>query len=254
MTTLLLLAACAKTAPPAEAPEPAPVAEAAPAGPFDALIASPDRQEDDRVMDPIRQPADWLAFFEIAEGQRVAELGAGGGYSTDLIARVVGPEGAVYSQNPPEWDEWSIAPWDARVANHPLPNVVRVRRSFQDPLPEDATDLDAVLFILIYHDVATMDVDRAAMNAALYDALKPGGLLGVIDHHAVEGAGDTVADAIHRIEASTVRAELEAAGFEFVDEADFLAFPEDPRTEMAWARPQPRTDRFVFKLRKPTGG
>ena len=67
------------------------------------------------------------------------------------------------------------------------------------------------------------------MNKKLFAALKPGGILVIADHSAKPGDGVSVAKTVHRIEESTLRREVEAAGFKFVDEGDFLRHPEDTR-------------------------
>src|SRR5712675_1251267 len=64
-----------------------------------AIVDAPDRSDADRALDGGRHPAEMLAFFGIAPGMKVAELGAGGGYTAELLARAVGPTGVVYGQN-----------------------------------------------------------------------------------------------------------------------------------------------------------
>ena len=131
-----------------------------------------------------------LAFFEIRPGMRVAEIGAGGGYTTELLARAVGPTGRVYGQNPKFiLERFAEKPWSERLAKPVNAPVVRVDREFDDPLPPEAKDLDAVLSVLIYHDTVWLETDRARMNAAVFAALKSGGIYGVIDHSARPGAG-----------------------------------------------------------------
>jgi predicted methyltransferase len=95
-----------------------------------------------------------------------------------------------------------------------------------------------------------MAVDRARMNRALFDALKPGGVLVVADHSAQPGAGISVVKTLHRIEESTLRREIEAAGFKLVAEADFLRNPGDLRDAIVF-RPQTPVDEFVLKFVKP---
>ena len=146
-----------------------------------------------------------LAFFDIRPGMRVAELGAAGGYTTELLARVVGPKGRVYGQNPKfVLERFAEKPWSERLAKPVNAPVVRVDREFDDPLPPEAKNLDAVLIVLIYHDTVWLEVDRARMNAAVFAALKSGGIYGVIDHSARPGAGTSETKTLHRIEESVV--------------------------------------------------
>lgn len=249
----LALSACAGHAPAVGSmAEGAPVAAQAPA-PVDyaAVVAAPDRLDEDRALDGVRKPAAWLDFFQVRPGQRVLELGAGGGYSTELLARVIGPSGQVYSQNPLEWAGFAEQGWAPREAAQGMGWITRYLQPFDQPLPEGVHDLDAALAILIYHDIHNLPADRAAMNAALFAALRPGGLYGVIDHHAAAGAGLSATETLHRVERDTVISEILAAGFVLEAEADFLADPQDTRDTMAFARPQPPTDRFVLRFRKP---
>ena len=131
-----------------------------------AAVAAPDRSDADRALDAGRFPAETLAFFGIRPGMRVAELGAGGGYTTELLARVVGPTGRVYGQNPKFiLERFAEKPWSERLAKPVNARVVRVDREFDDPLPPEARDLDAVLIVLFYHDTVWLEADRARMNA-----------------------------------------------------------------------------------------
>src|SRR5690606_10796253 len=125
-----------------------------------------------------------------AEGARVAELFAGTGVTAELLARVVGPEGQVFAQNNRfVLERFAEGPWAERLERDVMAPVVRVDRELDDPLPDEATDLDAVLFILAYHDTVWMETDRAAMNRAIFEALRPGGVYGIIDHSAAAGRG-----------------------------------------------------------------
>jgi predicted methyltransferase len=221
-----------------------------------AAVDAPDRSADDRALDPGRQPARTLAFFGIGPGARVGEIGAGGGYTTELLVRVVGPEGRVYGQNSPFiLKRVAEAPWTARLAKPLMKNVVRLDREFDDPFPPDVRDLDAVLIVLLYHDTVWMKTDRAKMNRAVWNALAPGGVYGIIDHSAKSGSGLADVETLHRIDEANVRSEVEAAGFQLAAQGGFLRNPEDTRD---WS-PSPRaagerrgtSDRFVLKFVKP---
>jgi len=123
-------------------------------------------------------------------------------------------------------------------------------REYDDPVPPGAAPLDLVTFFFGYHDLAFTDVDRAAMNRRLFDALRPGGVVVVADHSARAGAGTTVVKTLHRIEESVIRRELEAAGFRLVGEGGFLRNPGDPRDTLVFRSPVP-VDEFVLKFEKP---
>ena len=220
------------------------------------VVAAPDREEADRALDEGRKPREMLAFFGVRPGMSVAELMAGGGYTAELLARAVGPKGRVYGQNNAfVLTRFAEGPWSARLAKPVVANVVRVDRELESPLPPEAHDLDVIVMAYFYHDTVWQKTDRPAMNRAIYAALKPGGSFFVLDHSARAGDGLTVVETLHRIEESVVRAELQAAGFELVRDADFLRNPADARD---WSA-SPRTagekrgtsDRFVLEARRP---
>ena len=178
-----------------------------------------------------------LAFFGIRPGMRVAEIGAGGGYTTELLVRTVGPEGRVYGHNSPViLERFAAKPWAARLAKPVMKDVVRFDRSFDDPFPPEVKQLDAVLIVLLYHDTVWMGADRAKMNRAVFDALAPGGVYGIVDHSAKPGTGVADVESLHRIDERAVISEVEAAGFKLESQGDFLRNPADPRD---WS-PSPR--------------
>lgn len=221
-----------------------------------AAVAAPDRSAEDRALDAGRKSDETLAFFGIAPGQRVAELGAGGGYTTELLARVVGPTGTVYGQNSKLiLERFAAKPWSDRLARPVMKNVVRVDREFDDPFPADATDLDAVVSILFYHDTVWMKTDRDAMNRAVFEALRSGGVYGIVDHGARPGSGVNDVQTLHRIEESFVVAEVEKAGFRLEARGDFLANARDARdwnaSPRAAAERRGTSHRFVLRFVRP---
>jgi predicted methyltransferase len=217
---------------------------------YAAIVAAPDRSEADRQTDQRRDPVKTLAFIGVRSGMKVLDMGAGAGYTTELLARAAGPSGTVYAQDSAPIAERVKDKLDARAQGAAMKNVVRLVRNYDDPLPADVHDLDLVTFFFFYHDTTYMEVDRAAMNRKLFAALKPGGMLVVADHSAKPGEGLTVTKTLHRIEESVERKEIEAAGFKFVAEGDFLRHPEDPR-DAAVFRPKVPVDEFVLKFVKP---
>jgi len=222
--------------------------------PVFAAIDDPDRLESDRTRDADRLPQRVLDFFDVKRGQVIADLMAGDGYYTELLARAVGPEGKVYCQNTRiPLERFADAPLTARLAEDRLPNVVRLDREFDDVgIPEGS--LDAAILIRFYHDFGWQEVDRPAFNAMVFRALKPGGLFGVVDHHAKAGAGISEGRRLHRVEAALVREELETAGFVLEAESYALTDPADTLDWNIFDRSKPgrdRTSRFVHLYRKP---
>ena len=217
-----------------------------PAAPdFPALVASPDRSDADRATDARRKPAQLLAFYGVRPGMTVFDLSAGAGYNTELLARAVGASGRVYAQNPAP-----AARLDERMKMPYMSNVVAVVRQFSDPVPPEVRNLDLVTFNFNYHDTVHMGVDRARLNRAVFDALKPGGVYIVADHSGRPGTGVSETKTLHRIEEAAVRREIEAAGFRFVAEGGFLRNPQDPRDAPVFKPKQPN-DEFVLKFVKP---
>jgi predicted methyltransferase len=218
---------------------------------YEAIVAAPDRADTDRQVDLRRRPAKMLAFAGVQTGMRILDMEASAGYSTELLARTVGPAGTVYAQDSAAVIEHFVKDkFDIRAQKPAMKNVVHVVRDFDDPIPPEISGLDMITFFFSYHDITYMPVDRAVMNRKMFAALKPGGFLIVADHSAKPGEGVSVAKTLHRIEESTLRQEIEAAGFKLVAEGDFLRHPEDPR-DAAVFRPQVPTDEFVHKYQKP---
>jgi len=218
---------------------------------YEAIVASPDRSDADRQTDQRRQPAKMLAFAGVQTGMKILDMEASAGYSTELLARAVGPAGTVYAQDSAAVIERFVKDkFDIRAQKPVMKNVVHVIRDFDDPIPPDVSGLDMITFFFAYHDITYMQVDRAAMNRKMFAALKPGGFLIIADHSARPGEGTSVAKTLHRIEESTLRQEIEAAGFKLVAEGDFLRNPNDPR-DSAVFHPQVPNDEFVLKYQKP---
>jgi predicted methyltransferase len=212
---------------------------------YAAIVAQPDRSDADRQTDKRRDPVSLLAFTGPKTGWTVLDMGAGAGYSTELMARSVGPTGKVYGQNDVESEKFK-----ARMATPAMHNVTALVRPSDDPLPPDVHDVDLITFYFAYHDTTFMPVDRVKMDKALFAALKPGGILVVADHSARPEDGATVGKTYHRIAEATLRAEVEAVGFKFLASGDFLRHPEDARTGIVFRNPTP-VDEFVLRFQKP---
>ena len=212
---------------------------------YAAVIASPVRTDQDRRMDAARDPAEFLPFTQVAPGMRVLDVSTGGGYTSQLLALAVGPEGTLLAQTPRPG-----ATLAKRLADHPQANFVVVERPFDDPVPDDAPKLDLVTLVLNYHDITYQPVDRAKMNARLFAALKPGGHFVVIDHSSRPGKGISEGKTLHRIDEAVVLDEVRKAGFVLEAQGDFLRNPADPRDAPS-SRPAVPTDKFALRFVKP---
>lgn len=212
---------------------------------FKALFSAPDRSAADLKNDERRNPLHLFPFTGVEIGMTVIDMGAGGGYSTEMMARSVGPTGKVYGQNTQARERF-----EERLKTPVMKNVVALIRPYDDPIPADVTGVDLITFFFAYHDVTFQEVDRAAMNRKMFQALKPGGHLIIADHSAKAGDGTTVGKTLHRIEEAALRREIEAAGFVLVASGDFLRNPADTRDVPVSKSPVP-VDEFVLKFQKP---
>jgi predicted methyltransferase len=262
---LALAAACTPSAERSAGLEPAPEAASgneAAAGPeavpayVQRAVDAPDREEADRALDTGRHPKELLVVFGVAPGMRVGEIASGGGYTAELLARVVGAEGEVHGQNS-EFilDRFARAPWEARLAKPVMAPVVRHDRPFEDPFGPDVHGLDLVVNVLFYHDTFWQNVDREAMNRAIFAALRPGGRYVIVDHAAAEGRGAAVTRELHRVEESLVVDDVTRAGFRLVGESDLLRVPSDTRdwnaSPSAAADRRGTSDRFILIFERP---
>jgi predicted methyltransferase len=220
-----------------------------------ALVDAADRDSEDRKIDAGRHPGELLTFLGLKGGEHVAEIGTGGGYTTELLARAVGARGKVWGDNSALLLKFAGEPWGQRLKKPALKNVVRVDREFDAPLPPEAKNLDAVVVVLLYHDMVWMGVDRDKMNKAVFDSLRHGGEYAIVDHSAPEGTATENVKTTHRIDELFVIRDVERAGFQHAASADFLRNPADTRD---W-NDSPReagerrgtSDRFVLKFIKP---
>ena len=228
----------------------APRAQAQAAPDYAALLAASDRSGNDRDADKRRDPQPLLQFAGPRPGMKVLDMGAGGGYSTELMARAVAPNGMVYGQNPADLPDKPKAAFAARLETPAMKNAAADVRPFDDPAPPGVGNLDLITFLFYYHDTTYMPVDRAKMDKALFAALKPGGYLIIADHAALPGQGTTVGKSLHRIDEDTLKQEVEAAGFKLVGEGNFWRNSADTKDYPSFKKDVP-IDNFVLKFQKP---
>lgn len=221
----------------------------APAPDYAAIINAPDRSEADRKNDDRREPVKLLAFTGVRPGWKVLDMAAGAGYSTEIMVRGASPGGTVYAQNPPEMPARAAEGLAARLKTPIMKSLIDARRVYDDPVPPGVNDLDLVTFFFGYHDTTYMPIDRAKMDKALFNALKPGGYLVIADYAAAPGAGTSVGKTFHRIDEDFLKKEVEAAGFKLVDEGMFLRNPKDPHDATVFNSKIP-VDIFVVKFQK----
>jgi predicted methyltransferase len=218
----------------------------------------PARSEADRERDARRKPAEVLQFFGVEPGMTVLDLFSGGGYYSELLAYVVGAKGNVTAHTNAAYMGFTSDETTARYAAGRLPNVeVLVAENNELTLPEGK--FDVVMMILAYHDIYYVNpedgwpkIDGPALLAGLYASMKPGAILGIVDHVAESGSAVETGGTLHRIDPAIVRAEIEAAGFIFEDEAQMLRNSDDDHLKSVF---DPaivgRSDQFVMRFRRP---
>lgn len=217
---------------------------------YQAILANPERPEDERKLDTGRKPDEVLKFFGIKPGDKVADIMAGGGYYTAILSQVVGDKGVVYSANNAFMKGFVKDKLDVRLQNPMFTNVKHIDGEIDKlALPTDGS-LDFVLIHLNYHDLVLKNDNRAAMNKTIFAALKPGGVYGIVDHYAKDGSGSEFTESLHRIDKAVVVKEVTDAGFVLAKEGEMLRHPEDPRTEGVFKH-RGETDRFVLRFEKP---
>ncbi|TFW11170.1 hypothetical protein EGY25_16020 [Brevundimonas intermedia] len=228
-------------------------ADAEPAGFGDLYreaISDPKRPAEEVARDPLRHPAEILAFAQVAPGDKVADIRPGAGYFTRLFSDVVGPTGRVYAFVPERTMARENAGADALVAAYS--NVTRVN-GLLDSMTY-AEPLDMIFMSQEYHDfhIPGFNTDVAKMNAAVFAALKPGGRYILIDHEAAPGTGISAVQTLHRIEGDYLKREVEAAGFIYEDESTAVANPADDHSLNVFdEKIRGKTDQFVYRFRKP---
>lgn len=223
-----------------------------------AAVGVSDRSADNVKLDAGRKPAQVLQYLGLKPGMHVLDLFGANAYWAEIEAPVVGSKGHVTVWQPTQfYREKTKASFAAFAAKHP--NVDIVISPFEVPkLPSNYAD-----FVILndnYHDTYWQNekfgipkMDPNAFLKAVYASMKPGAIIGVIDHVAKPN-GDTRAtvDKYHRIDPNVVKADFKRAGFVLVGSSDLLRNPADPHNvEVHDASIAGKTDRFVFKFRKP---
>jgi predicted methyltransferase len=222
-----------------------------------AAVADTHRPAAQTLLDSRRKPAQLLTFAGIKQGDRIADFMPGNAYFTRIMSKVVGPGGRVYAFIPQEEID-KCSPTEVAgsraMANDPAyPNVtLLIGPVNQFAVPHRLNILWTSQNYHDLHDAFMSPANVKILNKAFFDALKPGGVLIVIDHAAAPGSRLRDTETLHRIDPASVRREVEAAGFQFEAEIDDLRNAEDDHTRAVFdPLIRGKTDQFVFKFRKP---
>jgi predicted methyltransferase len=223
-----------------------------PASSYAAAVGDSARPAADTARDAARKPAEMMAFAGVKPGDKVVDLIPGGGYFTRIFSAAVGPGGHVYAATPPAKSA-DAEPAAAKIAADPhYANVSVIDAT--PPAVMGAGPVDIIWTAQNYHDLhlARLKLDVPAYDKALFAALKPGGVLVIVDHAAEAGSGLRDPDKLHRIDEAVVKQEVESAGFVLDAESDTLRNPADPHTALVFDPSiRGKTDQFVLRFKKP---
>lgn len=223
-----------------------------------AAAAAPDRTPENVKLDAARKPAAVLQFLGLRPGMQVLDLFGANAYWAEITSPVVGPKGHVTVWEPTQfYREKTKQSFDNFASKHS--NVSIVSSPFEAPsLPKNYAD-----FVILndnYHDTYWQNdkfgiprMDPNAFLKAVYASMKPGAVIGVIDHVANPNNDvRATVDKYHRIDPNVVKADFKRAGFLLVGSSDILRNKTDPHNvEVHDPSIKGKTDRFVFKFRKP---
>ena len=226
--------------------------------PIAAAVASPDRSPDNVKLDESRKPAEVLKFLGLRQGMRVADPFGGNFYWAEITGRAVGPKGHVTVWQPQQFYTQKVA--DAyQAVQAKQPNVwMRVSPMESPDIP--AGKYDFMLINLDYHDVYWENAKRGIPRMdpdqwlkTIYAAMKPGGIVGIVDHVANPNSdARATVDKLHRIDPNLIKADFKRAGFQLVGSSDMLRNPADDHSLLVFdPKIRGKTDRVVLKFRKP---
>ncbi len=222
-----------------------------------AAVANEARPEADRARDAGRKPAKVLEFLGIRQNMHVLDMFSGGGYYTEIIASVVGDGGSVVAHSNEAYLQFVGDEFHDRYANDRLANA-SVLMAENNELSLEPESFDAIMLVLSFHDLYYEAPDRGwpkievgPFLAELYEGVKPGGIVGVVDHYAAAGASSETGNTVHRIDPAIVIAEMQAAGFELDAQSDLLRNPDDDHSKLVFdPEVRGKTDRFVMRFKK----
>ncbi len=215
---------------------------------YQIAIDHSDRPVADRSKDNSRKPLIILPFSKIVPGAKVLEIGAGGGYTTELISRIIGDKGHIYAE--------TLSP--SRIANGRLSNITALRRHKLYQLPEvleenfvKKGEVDVVIIFFALHDIMmNTRIDQGEFLNNIFALLKPGGYFVILDNAAAPDSGLTNTRKLHRIGENYVKQKIISAGFKFDEASQALRNPNDDINQ-SWRSIKGKQDRFAFRFVKP---
>lgn len=233
-------------------------AQAMPPAFIGSAVAAPSRPAEAVKLDGSRRPAEILAFFGLKPGMAAADIMTGSGYWAEIMANAVSASGKVTAFEPTQFynDPEERKVWKALTERRR--DIDFVRYPFED-FKAGGRRFDFVIINLSYHDLYWESAeyriprtDPQAFLKELFAAVKPGGVVGIVDHVGLPGDTRGVVEKLHRIDPAVVKADFESAGFKLEAQSALLANPADKHDVLVF-NPEIRgkTDRFVYRFRKP---
>jgi predicted methyltransferase len=231
---------------------------AAPADVAAAVANTAARTPENVKLDEARKPTEVLTFFGLQPGMHVIDMFGANKYWAEIMAPAVGPTGSVVVWNPTQFlndkRRAAFAEFAARQ-----PNVVLISSPMETPLI-GSNAYDFLIMNLDYHDVYWENAERKIVRMdpdawlkRLFDAMKPGAVVGIIDHAANPGGViREVVEKLHRIDPAVVKADFTRAGFVLEESSDILRNPADDHSLLVFdEKIRGKTDRFMYRFRKP---
>lgn len=274
VAALALCAACSSSNTTRTAAAPTTAASNAPVtfGSLDAAIDGPHRPAADRARDQYRHPRETLTFFGVQPGQTVIELSPGGGWYTEILAPLLHDSGTLVAAIPAA--DGPRARYHNRFQEflRTRPDVYdRVRTvTFEPPGTVDLGPADSADVVLTFRNLHGWQNDNAldAVFAAAFRVLKPGGVFGVVEHRAAEGADPATSSRQGYLAQPFVVQAAQRAGFTLDAQSEVNANPRDTRDypEGVWTLPPTlrlgdrdreryvaigESDRMTLRFRKP---
>ena len=210
---------------------------------FMEKLTADSRPMEDKIRDGARRPYQVMQLLGVEAGMTAIDVGAGGGWYTRVLSAAVGPSGHVIGQFGPR----ALQRENGQGPRDLAASLGNTEASFENLGDLDANIADvAVTALNIHHgnDERNIPAFRDILRV-----LKPGGRAAIIDHVGLESVDNS---RLHRIPPAQVRAQIEAAGFEIVEESDILRTTADDHTMSATDPALGRNpDRFLFIVRKP---
>ena len=226
---------------------------------IEQALSNPVRSEKEVLLDSLRKPAQVLDFFQIEKGMNVIDVFAGEGYYTEILSHLVGSDGSVAMHNHSPWEDYSKKGSDKRVKDNRLPNVYQVMQDLNNTHLK-SNHYDAATIILGMHDMFLVNeksvsgdkIDSASFLSSLYRGIKPGGVVGVIEHETNIDAIPEKSAELHRLNSGFIKKIMIQAGFIFEQQSNMLQNSNDDYTKIVFDKEIRRhTDRAILRFRKP---